>query len=80
MDDEWEEEIGGEDLEGGRRTTQRGRGVVEEDFESLPPRQRRGTTRTHSERGESPPMAGGTQVPVKTASSVVRPTLSSEGS
>ena len=77
MDDEWEEVIGGEDPEGGEADDAEG-GVVEEDFEPLPPRRRRRTTGTHAERGDSSPMVGGTQVQGKAALSVGRPTLSSE--
>ena len=76
MDDEWEEVIGGEDLEGGEAEDAEG-GVLEEDFEALPSRRRRRTTRRNAERGESPPTARGTQVQGKAASSVGRPTLSS---
>ena len=77
MDDEWEEIIGGEDLEGGEVDDAEA-GVVEKDFEPLPPRRCWRATGTHAERGERPPTAGGTQVQGKAASSVGRPTLSSD--
>ena len=75
MDDEGDEEIGGEDGEG--RDNADG-GVEEEDFEPLPPSRRQRATKSQVERIESEQTGRGTKVQGKVVSPVGRPMLFSE--